>query len=125
MLPASLAPKLDPLIRRLATNHDGERLATVAALERTLAAAQADFHDLADVVVAGVKPRAEHRASPHRHWRPTPDAAAMLADLLGHPDLSAWERDFVESVYGQYRRRWRLSDRQLQVLEGIWRKVAT
>lgn len=124
MLPATLAPKLDPLIRRLATNHDGERLATVAALERTLAAARADFHDLADAVVAGAKPHTEHSASPYHRWRaPAPDVATMLNDLLDHPDLSDWEYG-VESIWSQYCRRWRLSDRQLEKIEDIWRKVA-
>jgi hypothetical protein len=37
-LPPALAPKVDPLIRRLSTNHDGERLAVVAALDRVLTA---------------------------------------------------------------------------------------
>jgi DNA-binding cell septation regulator SpoVG len=45
----AIAPRLDPLIRRLGTNHDGERLATDAALERTLATAKADFHDSLEV----------------------------------------------------------------------------
>src|SRR5512147_910188 len=83
---ASLAPRLDPLIRRLATNHDGERLATVAALERTLATAKADFHDLAEVIGAGIKPRINREPPPRGRWRaPTPDAGTMLDELLGHP----------------------------------------
>lgn len=122
ILPPALAPKLDPLIRRLGTNHDGEKLATLAALERTLATARADFHDLADAVVAGVKPRIKHRTSPHHRRASPPDVATMLDDLLDRPELSDWQFGFVDSVYGQFCRRRRLSDKQIDVLERIWRQ---
>jgi IS5 family transposase len=47
---ATIAPTLDKLIRRLGSNHDGERLATVAAIDRVLKTAGRDWHDLADAV---------------------------------------------------------------------------
>lgn len=53
-----LIGRLDPSIRRLATNHDGERLAVMAALDRVLAAGGSTFNDLADWFVAGAQPRA-------------------------------------------------------------------
>jgi hypothetical protein len=116
-------PRFDHLIRRLATNYDGEGLATVAALQPTLATAKASFHDLADVVVLGAKPRVERDPPPRRRSQRTPDGATMLDDLLDHPQLTDWEYSFVESVYGQFRRRWRLSEKQLDVLFRIWRKI--
>jgi hypothetical protein len=119
-LPAATLPRLRKLIPVLSSDKAGEVVATAGAITRTLSAAGASWFDLAAQLT---EPECE--PPPRRSWRaPPPDAAAMLDDLLGHPDLSAWERDFVESVYGQYRRLWRLSDRQLEVLERIWRKVA-
>jgi hypothetical protein len=45
-------PKLAPLVRMLAAPHDGEVLATVATIRRTLAAGGQDLHDLAAVIEA-------------------------------------------------------------------------
>ena len=50
ILPPLLVAKLDPLIRRLATTHDGEVVATVRALERRLRADKYDFNDLAETI---------------------------------------------------------------------------
>jgi hypothetical protein len=44
----SIAPKLANLIRRLSSNQDGEVVATVRAISRTLANIGADIHDIAD-----------------------------------------------------------------------------
>lgn len=44
---APVAPRLAKLIPRLATDHDGEVVATVRAIERTLRAAGLDFHTFA------------------------------------------------------------------------------
>ena len=49
---APLPPKLARLIPRLATSHEGEALATVRAIGRTLSTAGLDFHDLARAVEA-------------------------------------------------------------------------
>ena len=45
---AAITNKLDPLIRRLSTDKDGEALACVRAIERQLGKAGLSFHDLAD-----------------------------------------------------------------------------
>jgi hypothetical protein len=47
ILPATLIPTLGKLIPRLASNHDGEVVATVRAIERVLKSAGRDLHDLA------------------------------------------------------------------------------
>ncbi|PWR18793.1 hypothetical protein [Zavarzinia compransoris] len=47
---ATIAPKLSKLITRLATDHDGEVLATVAAIRRTLESAGLDLHALAEAL---------------------------------------------------------------------------
>jgi hypothetical protein len=45
--------KVAKLVRLLASDRDGEVLAAVAALKRTLVASDADLNDLADVLVTG------------------------------------------------------------------------
>ena len=50
-LPAPLVDKLGRLIPRLASDHDGEILNTVAALRRTLKSSGRDLHDLARSLV--------------------------------------------------------------------------
>jgi hypothetical protein len=45
-LPATTLAMLGKLIPRLASNHDGEVIATVRAIRRTLASSGADLHDL-------------------------------------------------------------------------------
>jgi hypothetical protein len=44
---ATIAPKLRKLIPRLASNHTGEVVATVRAIERVLKSGGRDWHDLA------------------------------------------------------------------------------
>jgi hypothetical protein len=58
ILPPMLVAKLDPLIRRLASTHDGEIIATVRALERRLRAAHFDLNDLAETVAQQSPPPA-------------------------------------------------------------------
>ena len=52
MIPAEIATKLAKLISRLATEHDGEVIATVRAISRTLTAANLDWHAIAAAVEA-------------------------------------------------------------------------
>jgi hypothetical protein len=69
------ADKVGKLVRMLASDKDGEVLAAVAALKRTLGAGGADINDMADALVAGLKPGKPERVS----WEPPP------------PDLLNWE----------------------------------
>ena len=52
MIPPAIGSKLAKLIPMLATDHDGEGVATVRAISRTLAAAGSDFHALAAALMA-------------------------------------------------------------------------
>jgi hypothetical protein len=45
-----VVPRIGKLIPRLASEHDGEVIATVRAIERTLKAAGRDWHDLANAL---------------------------------------------------------------------------
>lgn len=109
--------KFDPLIRRLATDHDGERLATVAALERKLAAEGLCFHDLAEALVGnGDEP------APQRQPAKDPPLAEVVRALVNHPGMNDWEAGFINSIRGQVNRR-RLTRKQAATAWRIWRRV--
>jgi hypothetical protein len=116
---AALAPKLDPLIRRLASNFDGEKLTSLLALERVLAAHGASFNDLADNVVAGAKPPrvivVKRDAPPRRR-----SLLALAEGLLDHAGLSRWESGFVESLHARLQDGRRLSAKQRALLTEIY-----
>jgi hypothetical protein len=114
---AYLALNLDPLIRRPATNHDGERLATVATLERVVIASGSSFHGLADLVAAGAKPRPSPRRAT---WA---DLLATASKLDGHPGLDPWEKDFIAGVRRTLWRGYPLSPKQRRTLAKIWDRV--
>lgn len=106
---ATVAQRLDPLIRRLATNHDGERLATVAAIERVLRANDLGWHDLADLVGDGIAHRDLFAGESGR-----------IFYCLAHAQLlSDWERGFCGSLLGFKR----LSPKQLAHLDRIVARV--
>jgi len=115
-IPAPARNKLGKLIPRLASGHKGERIATVAAIGRTLDGAGLDFHDLASAVNALPKDSRRRAADP-----PTPDKAerrrrarqtrgprwrdftraqaiAWLDVLIQDPGTPADARRFVEGI---------------------------
>ena len=49
---SNVAPKISKLVPRLASEHEGEVVATVRAIERTLKGAGHDWHDLAKALTA-------------------------------------------------------------------------
>ena len=74
----SLAPKLAPVIARLGSGFDGERLACIAAMERLLAREGLTFTDLADLIGSTARSApAERREDDHDH------AGEMIEALLG------------------------------------------
>ncbi len=90
---ATVAPRLAKLIPRLATNHDGEIVATVRAIERTLKSAGLDFHALAQAVETPAPRMIESTNTPttwgevarwcrdHDHTRLTEKERAFVADM--------------------------------------------
>jgi hypothetical protein len=104
-----VAPRLVKLIPLLASDHDGEVVATVTAIRRTLAAVGLDLHDLAEVISApGYVPSVE-RATGH-------DFESMFATIwLYNPPGPEW-RDMLESIRDQYRTDGRLSSKQANLV---------
>ena len=85
-LPATLITMLNKLIPRLASDHDGEVVATVPAIERVLKSAGRDLHDLAACLGAPV-------ARQDADWRQNVRFCFENADLLSEHEL-----DFVTNI---------------------------
>lgn len=109
---AAVASTLDKLIRRLGSSHDGERLATVHAIERVLKTAGRDWHDLADAIVA--PPIAP--AGPSADWR---QQLRFCADHVRR--LNSRELDFITTL-AQYNTE--PSKKQLAWLHSIVTRLA-
>lgn len=102
---APVVPKIAKLIPRLGTDSDGECVATVRAIERTLKSAGLDLHDLAKIVeqYAGDRSSPEHGfdTGPPPMWAEMNTCArrAWLCALLRKAEqLSAWEETFVRDI---------------------------
>jgi hypothetical protein len=97
---------LGKIIPRLATNHDGEVVATVRAIQRTLKGVNADLHDLC--ITMGVPPEAPE-------WRD------QVQFCLRYPEaLSDWEKEFLTSVA---KRRFMLTEKQTRCLDRIYARL--
>jgi hypothetical protein len=115
ILPPTLVAKLDPLIRRLASIHDGEVVATARAIERRLRAARFDLNDLAETVRQQAPPLASQEPQPA--WR------EMRSFCLRHRSrLSARELEFVIDL-GKWRGS--LTDKQFNWLSAIHARLST
>jgi hypothetical protein len=107
---SSIAPKLAKLLPRLASDHDGEVVATARAVRRTLHAAGLDYHDLARSLV-----RSASSALPPPDWRWMARACAEHWQAL-----SDREREFLATLAG-----WRgtPSTKQLAWLQNIHNRL--
>ncbi len=111
---APILPKLDPLIRRLATDKDAETVACVRAIERQLIKAGLTFHDLADRLTAP-EAAAEDDALPvFTNY----GAAVEWALATDRGDLTAREIDFLESMRGILRK-WPPKPKQARWIEAL------
>ena len=109
------ASRLGNLIRRLLSDHDGEIIATVCAIRRTLASAGCTLHDLAEVIEAGGAHTDVDQHPGQAQWRR--DVKALLRR---RDELTDWELRFVKNV-SRYRNP--PSPKQLDVLAGIRRRL--
>ena len=97
---APILPKLDPLIRRLATDKDAETVACVRAIERQLIKAGLTFHDLADRLTAPEAAAEDDTLPVFTNY----GAAVEWALATHRGDLTAREIDFLESMRGILRK---------------------
>ena len=120
---APVAARLDPLIRRLASSNDGERLACVRAIERQLDKAGASWHDLADQLTSAPETPAQDHERPAFYdyltaveWilatdcgeltandiRFCKDVRRKLFDWPASPKQAAWIRGLVAKLGGRF-----------------------
>ena len=127
-LAPDLGSKLAKLLPRLASPHEGEVLATVEAIRRTLDRAELSLHDLAARLCSPepVKQRAQPKAQPKPQPDPAPDQdaedllakAEWLRDQVGD-DLTAKQAAFVATAIRMLRAGQALSDKQRKWLDGL------
>ena len=122
-----IAPKLALLIPRLGSGSDGELVASVRAIQRTLARIGADFHDLAAALAWHPESSApgEPAADPVDISDLT--AADMTVFLIQRANrLEHIERNFVAVLFGRHRRGVDLvlSAKQEAWLKSIFDRVA-
>lgn len=125
-LAPDLGSKIAKLLPRLASPHEGEVLATVEAIRRTLDRAELDLHDLAARLCAPepVQPCAQPKAQSKPQPAPDQDAEAMLAkaewlrDQVGD-DLTAKQAAFIATAIRMLRAGQALSDKQRGWLHGL------
>jgi hypothetical protein len=95
----ALRERLAKLMPRLASPYDGERIATLAAIERVLNAEGCDLHDLTAAVTV---PAVAAPASPSPQPRQRIEARRLLTlvDLIEHEGapLSGRARDFLADL---------------------------
>jgi len=120
-----VAPKIAKLIPRLATDHDGEVLATVQAIRRTLAAAGLDLHDL----VGALNGRPVDHSEPEPKPEPTvrePQSWFQLCDIcLDWPDLlTEKEADFLQDIGPRLVMGAEPTEKQAAWMRAIYAKVA-
>jgi len=120
---APVAARLDPLIRRLASDKDGEVIACVRAISRQLDKAGASWHDLADKITGAPEtpaqshePRVFYDYLMAVEWLLATDSGELTAreitfceDMRGilyrfppKPKQAAWIRGLVAKLGGRF-----------------------
>jgi hypothetical protein len=124
-----VTPCIADLVRRLASEHDGEVIATARALQRTLKSAGHDLNDLATHLEHGTAPPRPKPADPYVspenaihvegkavHWF----RCVMQIEAAHMDDLDDWSRGFLASI----RTRAHLTSKQLACLQEIVSNIA-
>ena len=109
-----ISDKLDPLVRRLASDKDGEVVACVHAIGRQLGKAGLSFHDLADRLTAPEAVAEDDAPAVFSEYGEAVDW--VLATDSG--DLTAREIDFLESMRGILRK-WPPKPKQARWIEAL------
>ena len=90
-LPPAVRDKLGRLLPMLSSNHDGERVGAVAAIERVLKRNNCDWHDLAASIAAPESAREPPRQQAAAAENSTAVDAGDLIDLITTVrDSGAW-----------------------------------
>jgi len=98
---APIGAKLALIVPRLGSPHDGEIVASVKAIERTLKSAGCDWHDLSAAIgAAAAPPRSNTDAGHAPIWSELDRARRQGWHLILFKQtwLTEWERGFVLSI---------------------------
>jgi len=118
---AHVAPKLSKLIPMLATDHDGEVVATVRAINRTLQGAGLDFHNLVEAL-CGHK-TATYVPPPAEKEPETWCEIALWCRNHDGGDLSLKERKFVLDMIRRTATGQEPTEKQAKWLRSIYIKL--
>ena len=122
------AAKLRKMIPLLGSDKPGDVLAAASGITRTLKAHGHDWHDIAAHLAAD-RPQARPHHSPRgrSRWRylTHPERMEALYGLDVLPDLSPWERCFINTVGERIRGcpQLALSAKQIRVLDQLLARV--
>ena len=111
--------KLGKLIPRLATDHDGEVVATVRAIARTLSSAGLDWHDLTKAVTRDPEAVVVDRDRKPESWW---EIAAWCRDN-DRGRLNPKERQFVNDMCGRLIHGGEPTERQGSWLRAIYSRL--
>jgi hypothetical protein len=122
--------KLAKILPRLMSPHEGEIVATIRAIERTLAAENLDFHDLVAVLTNGAAapsaPAQQTAANPSHQEIDADGLVNLIVRIrMAGSYLSPRANDFLKSLEEralQYDRVF-LTERQLQWLKSLSEKA--
>lgn len=129
---ASIAPKLGKLLPRLASDHDGEVVATARAIGRTLQGVGLDFHALAEAVesppvvltVAARRTQAARKPPPPKPSPFDSELLRLVAMLRVHQTrLKHGEADFLDNMFVALSSGRQASPKQEQWLRDIDRRL--
>jgi hypothetical protein len=109
-----LPPVIARLIPRLSSPFDAERLATVAAIERALRAANCDWHDVASATTAP----AQTGQPSHVESNEASEMRAWLEAVSRESWPNDWTRSFITSVLA-HQSFDRLSKKQIACVNNI------
>jgi hypothetical protein len=121
---AEIAPKLQKLVLMLSSDSPGEVKAAANAIERTLKAVGADWHDLAGAIAHPPQPAPQNQQRQQQqqygNWDADPDPRdwrTLYKHCHEHLDvLSSREEDFMDTLS---RWRGRLTEKQFAWLAAI------
>ena len=128
MLQQKQRTMLTKQILLFSSNHDGEVLAAVAAANRTLAKANADWHDVIEAFDKGSNGEHYDGAGCYAagfqagcNQKNQPDHHEMLSQLKRKEHvLNEWSAQFVNNLYNH--KDWRLTEKQCACIERMYRQ---
>ncbi len=130
MIAPTAIEKISAILPRLASDHDGEVVATARAVSRVLASAKSDWHDVVAAFERGAKALEPPKEQPRRQPASPPEWIDLTASererwllaIVEFVRVSAWERSFARSVLAQHRRV-EMSERQIVILDRLLAKA--